>query len=81
MTEAEIIKSVNSFLIEDFEADPDVLLPENDMRASLQLDSLDYIDIVVAVEENFGFRMKAEDFTHIKTFQDFYRFIAQKAIK
>lgn len=81
MTEAEIIKSVNSFLIEDFEADPDVLLPENDMRASLQLDSLDYIDIVVAVEENFGFRMKAEDFTSIKTFQDFYRFIAQKAVK
>lgn len=81
MTEAEIIKSVNSFLIEDFEADPDVLLPENDMRASLQLDSLDYIDIVVAVEENFGFRMKAEDFTSIKTFQDFYCFIAQKAVK
>lgn len=81
MTEAEIIKSVNSFLIEDFEADPDVLHPENDMRASLQLDSLDYIDIVVAVEENFGFRMKAEDFTLIKTFQDFYSFIAQKAVK
>jgi acyl carrier protein len=44
----------------------------------LQLDSLDYIDLVVVIESNFGFKVKAEDFTGITTFQDFYNYVIAK---
>ncbi len=48
------------------------------MHDALDLDSLDYVDLVVLIEENFGFKTTAEDFQVIKSFEDFYNFIASK---
>ncbi|MPN56876.1 Acyl carrier protein [bioreactor metagenome] len=42
---------------------------------TLDLDSLDLVDMVVLIEHNFGFTVKAKDFAEIKTFMDFYQFI------
>ena len=39
---------------------------------TLELDSLDLVDMVVLVEKNFGFNVTGQDFAGIKTFQDFY---------
>jgi len=39
------------------------------------LDSLDLVDMVVLIEHNFGFTVRAKDFAEIKTFEDFYQFI------
>ncbi len=44
----------------------------------LELDSLDYIDLVVIIESNFSFKVKPEDFTNIATFQDFYDYIISR---
>ncbi len=52
--------------------------PEADLKATLELDSLDYIDLVVAIENNFGFKVKPEDFQGIVTFQDFYDYVIQR---
>ncbi|MCX7648996.1 MAG: phosphopantetheine-binding protein [Flavobacteriales bacterium] len=74
---ARVRELVNQFLIDEFEADPDILRPDAAFRESLNLDSLDYVDMVVIIENVFGFKMKAEDFQNIRTFQDFYDFIAR----
>lgn len=42
---------------------------------TLDLDSLDLVDMVVLIEHNFGFTVVAKDFVGIKTFNDFYHFI------
>ena len=39
---------------------------------TLELDSLDLVDMVVLVEKNFGFNVTGQDFAGIKIFQDFY---------
>ena len=36
---------------------------------------LDYIDLVVVIENNFSFKVKPEDFVGIVSFQDFYDYI------
>jgi acyl carrier protein len=41
----------------------------------LDLDSLDYVDLVVVIEENFGIKPTADDFKKIDTFNDFFDFI------
>jgi len=51
------------------------MLPGENIRKTLDLDSLDYIDLVVVVENNFSFKVKPEDFIHIISFQDFYTYI------
>ena len=74
----EIISKVNAFLVDEFEVDPQSITPDANLKETLNLDSLDYVDLVVVIESNFGFKVKGEDFVHIKTFQDFYDYINSK---
>ena len=74
----EIIEKTNRFLIDEIEVDPDQISPEADLREDLGIDSLDFVDIVVLVERNFGFKLKAEEMTQVKTLEAFYRFIDHK---
>ena len=78
MTYQEIIDKVNEFLIEDFEVEAEKILPEAELKETLDLDSLDYTDLIVAIEKDFGFKMKPEDFTDLVTMESFYQFIAEK---
>ncbi len=78
MTESEIIKTVNGFLVSEFEVDESKITPEANLRETLDLDSLDYVDLVVVIESNFGFKVKGEDFVNIHTFQDFYNYCDTK---
>ncbi|HMT29147.1 MAG TPA: acyl carrier protein [Bacteroidia bacterium] len=78
METSEIIKTINHFMVEEFEVEPEMITPEANLRETLQLDSLDYIDLVVVIESNFGFKVKAEDFTDILTFQNFYDYVINK---
>ncbi|MBC7423980.1 MAG: acyl carrier protein, partial [Ferruginibacter sp.] len=48
------------------------------LKETLGLDSLDYIDLVVVIESNFSFKVKPEEFTHIATLQDFYDYVIAK---
>ena len=74
----EIIDKTDEFLIDEFEVEEDDISPEANLKETLELDSLDYIDLVVSVESNFDVKLDAEDFTNIVTLQDFYDLIHQK---
>ncbi|MBK7426879.1 MAG: acyl carrier protein [Saprospiraceae bacterium] len=75
---AEIISKTNSFLTEEFEVEPEKIHPEANLKETLELDSLDYIDLVVVIESNLGFKVKPEDFQSIVTFQDFYDYVVAR---
>lgn len=77
-TKADVIASINEFLADEFEVDIATIQPEANLAQTLNLDSLDYIDLVVVTESNFGFKVKAEDFPGIKTFGDFYNYVIAK---
>ena len=78
MTNENIILKINEFLTEEFEVAPGIIAPAANLKESLDLDSLDYIDLVVVVESNFGFKVKPEDFTNIVSFQDFYDYVIRR---
>jgi acyl carrier protein len=79
MTREDIIKKTIGFLAEEFEIDPAVIIPSNNLHETLDLDSLDYVDLVVVIEENLGFKPTKENLEGILTFNDFYDF-AEKQI-
>jgi acyl carrier protein len=81
MTPNEIIERINSFLVEEFEVDAEKITPEANLRETLGLDSLDYVDLVVIIESNFGFKVVAEDFINIHTFQNFYDYVNRKVVE
>jgi len=75
MTNNEIIDKIHEFLSEEFEVEADKLVPEANLKETLGLDSLDYIDLVVVIESNFAFKVKPEDFVGIVSLEDFCNYV------
>ena len=48
------------------------------LKEDLGIDSLEVVDVVVLVEQEFGFKMKPEDFKALPTYGEFCNFIAEK---
>ncbi len=72
MTTEELIQQVNEILIEGFEVEPDLLRPEASLVDDLGLDSLDGVDIVVAMEKAFGCRIEEAEARAMRTLKDIY---------
>lgn len=78
MDKTVIIDKINDFLIDEFEVDADAITPDANLKDTLGLDSLDYVDLVVTVESNFGVKLGEADFVGIATFENFYDLIENK---
>ena len=75
---AEMIEKVNRIMAEEFEIDAGSITPEASLKDTLGLDSLDLVDVVVLIDQNFGVTLKGPDFVGVKTFDDFYRLLDSK---
>lgn len=75
MTEQEIINKVNALLVEEFEIAEDLLTPEASLKQDLEIDSLDFVDIVVLIDREFGFKPQASELKNVKTLGEFYNYI------
>lgn len=73
----EIEEKVKAFLTEELEIDEDKIFPESRLKEDMGIDSLEVVDVVVLVEQEFGFKMKNEDFKTVPTFESFCQFIQQ----
>ena len=78
MTKEEITEKINGFLVDEFEVEVEIIKPEAPLKETLELDSLDYVDLVVLLEGNFNIKVKQEDFTTIRTVQNLYDYVISK---
>lgn len=78
MNRTEIEAKVKDFLIEELEIDEDKISPDAKLKEDMGIDSLDFVDIVVIVERNFGFKIKAEEMVGVDTFSKFCDYIEIK---
>lgn len=78
MTKEELIEKTKAVLAEEFEIEVSDIVAEASLKDTLRLDSLDLVDVVVLVEQNFGITLKAPDFVGIITFSDFYEMLWRK---
>lgn len=69
---------MNHFLVEEIEIEENLLKEDALLKEGLGIDSLDFVDIVVIVEKNFGFKIKPEEMKDVKTLGQFYDYIAEK---
>jgi acyl carrier protein len=75
MVRAEIIEKVNEFLIDEFEIEESALGLDAHLIDDLGIESLDFVDIVVTIEKEFGFKVKREEITEVRTLNDLYTYI------
>ncbi len=78
MTRKEIEEKVRAFLIDDLEIDEEKIFPDARLKDDMGIDSLDFVDIVVIVEKNFGFKLNPEEMQGVTTLKQFCDYIESK---
>jgi acyl carrier protein len=72
----DVITRTNKVFEEFFEIEPGRLLPDAQIFQDLGLDSLDIVDLIVALQNEFGIKIRnEEEVRSIRTLQDIYQFI------
>lgn len=80
MQRDRITEQVNEVFQEDFEMEPQQLVPEANLFTELGLDSLDVVDLVVALQKKFDVSIRDnERIRDIRTLKDLYSFIESLA--
>jgi acyl carrier protein len=76
ITENEIIAMTNQVFEESFEIKTEELEPKKNIFEDLGLDSLDIVDLIVALQQKFGVKIRNDERVRdIRTLDDIYRFI------
>ena len=82
MTNQEIIEKIKNILIEEFEVEEELIKSDSNLYEELELDSLDSVDLVIALENEFGFKIDRtkdeEALRQMRTLNDVATFIRLK---
>ncbi len=77
MTRQEIIEQVNSLLAEEFEVEQSEFAPEASLKETLQLDSINLVDLIALVQVTYKITIPVNELKQIQTFNDLYDYIEQ----
>ncbi len=72
----QILDKIVDILVEDFSFDREKLQTDGSLQ-ELGLDSIDAVDLIVALEKTFEFRAEEEKAKKIRTLYDIVRFIEE----
>ena len=79
MTEAEVIKIINESMVEEFELDPEAMVPEARLVNDLEMDSLDFVDLVIVLQNAFDVKLRDDpNVREIRTLGDLHNLILNK---
>ncbi|MFV9925281.1 MAG: acyl carrier protein [Francisella endosymbiont of Hyalomma asiaticum] len=78
MSVNEVYAKVNSIIVEQLGVKEEDLKPEASFIDDLGADSLDTVELVMALEEEFDTEIPDEDAEKIKTVKDVYDYIDSK---
>ncbi|MBN1892778.1 MAG: acyl carrier protein [Clostridiales bacterium] len=75
MTGDPIFENVKAILVEQLGVEGDTVTPESSLIDDLNADSLDMVELVMAMEQEFGISIPDEEAERIKTVGDAIAFI------
>jgi acyl carrier protein len=78
MKKEKVVGIIEKILIDEFELDKDQVKPEALLKEDLEIESLDFVDIAVIIEKEFGVKIKGEQLVNVLTLKDFYEFVYDK---
>jgi len=77
MTKEELIDRVRELIAEKLSLEVEDITEESDLVEDLDADSLDLVDLIMAVEDEFGVSIADEDVEKIKTVGDIFKHLLQ----
>ena len=79
MAKEEIFEKLKELVVDQLGVEEDEVTMEASMQDDLGADSLDLVDLVMSVEEEFGVKVADEDLENIKTVGDIVNYIEERA--
>ena len=79
MAKEEIFDKLKELVVDQLGVEEDEVTMEASMQDDLGADSLDLVDLVMSVEEEFGGKVADEDLENIKTVGDIVNYIEDRA--
>ena len=79
MAKEEIFDKLKELVVDQLGVEEDEVTMEASMQDDLGADSLDLVDLVMSVEEEFGVKFADEDLENIKTVGDIVNYIEYRA--
>ena len=79
MAKEEIFDKLKELVVDQLGVEEDEVTMEATMQDDLGADSLDLVDLVMSVEEEFGVKLADEDLENIKTVGDIVNYIEERA--
>lgn len=76
MIEEEIFTKIRDILADNFEVDKDKITKETNFTSDLDADSIDLVEFILQLEDEFGSEISDEDAEKIKTVGDAVNYIA-----
>ena len=76
-----IFEKLKAMAVEQIGIDPALIKPESDIIKDLGCDSLDIVDLLMSVEEEFGVTVGDKDVSEMRTMADVVNFIDNKLAK
>lgn len=77
MTREDIIAKVNSLLAEEFEIEESEFAPDANLKDTLQLDSINLVDLIALVQVTYKITIPVNELHQIQTFNNLYDYIEQ----
>jgi acyl carrier protein len=74
----DVAQKVKSIIVELLEVDPDKVTPDASFRETLEADSLDLVELLMAFEDEFGASIPDEDVKQIVTVGDAIKYIEKQ---
>jgi acyl carrier protein len=71
----DLVERVNAIVAEQLGVEKESLVPEANLLDDLGADSLDVVELVMAIEEEFGIEVPDEDAENIRTLGDITSYI------
>ncbi len=76
-TREEIVEQVNELLAEEFEVDQSEFTPDAILKDTLQLDSINLVDLIALVQVTYKITIPVNELHQIQTFNNLYDYIEQ----
>lgn len=75
MSPEEIKSAVNAAIAKEFEIESERLVPEADLMKDLEMDSLDSVDLIAAMEKTFKVKCPEQEARKLRTMGEIYAFV------
>ena len=70
-----VLETVKAILSEQFDVEEDSITPDTNLSEDLEADSLDVVDLLMSIEDEFEIEVPDEEIENIKTVDQLVKYI------